>query len=60
MLTDFYFYFIVAKFKTAGTATDRQLPGWSRTVRHIVNIESVRQDVTHNPQKSIRRCSEEL
>ena len=51
---------IVATFKALGAVTDRQHPGRSRTVRSIDNIESVRQDVTHNPQKSVRRRSEEL
>ena len=51
---------IVAKFKALGTVANRQHPGRSRTARSIDNIESVRQDVTHNPQKSVRRRSEEL
>ena len=39
---------------------DIQHPGRSRTVRSIDNIESARQDVTHNPQKSLRGRSEDL
>ena len=50
----------VAKFKALSIVSDRQFTGRSRTVRSIDYIESVRQDVTHNPQKSIVRRSEEL
>ena len=52
--------FIVVKFKALGTVADWQHPARSRTVRSIDNIESVRHDVTYNPQKSIRRRSEEI
>ena len=45
---------IVAKLKALGTVGARQHPGRSRTVRSIDNIESVRQDVTHNLQKFVR------
>ena len=51
---------IVAKFKALGTVADKQRPDRSRTIRSIDNIESVLQDVTHNPQKSVRRRSEEI
>ena len=50
---------IAAKFKALCIVTDRQHPGRSRRVRSIDNIESVRQGITHNPQKSLRRHSEE-
>ena len=50
---------IVAKLKALGTVADREHPGRSRTVRGIDNIESVRQKITHNPHKSVRRRSEE-
>ena len=51
---------IVATFKPHGKVVDRQHPGRSRTVSCIDNIESVRQDITHGPQKSVGRRSEEL
>ena len=51
---------IVTKFKAPVTVADRQQHGWSRTVRSIDNVESVRQDVTHSPQKSVIWRSEEL
>ena len=44
-------HFNVANFKALGRIADRQDSGRSRTVS-IDNIESVRQDVTHIPQKS--------
>ena len=49
------FRIIVAKLKAFGTVADRQHPGRSRTARSIDNIESVRQNVTDNPQESVRR-----
>ena len=51
---------IFAKFKALGTVADRHHSCRSRTVRSIDNIETVRQDVTHNPQNSVRLRSEEL
>ena len=43
------------KFEVLGTVAVRQQPRRSQTGKSIDNIESVRQDVTHNPQKSVRR-----
>ena len=51
---------IVAKFKAPVTIAGRQHPGRSRTVKSIDNVESVRQDVTHSPRKSVIIRSEEL
>ena len=51
---------IIAKFNVLSTVADRQHLGRSRTVKNIDSTESVREDVTHNPQKIIERRSEEF